>query len=260
MEINLMYTQLCDELIIRGKKRNGTLELTNKMFTLRNITNNIITCRQISYKYILAELIWYFAGSNNMKFISQFASLWEKISDDGITSNSAYGHILMNKHGFNQIETIIELLKKDPNSRRAVLNINTPNENVIETKDEPCTIFLQFNVINNKLNCTAVMRSNDIWFGLPYDVIFFTELQKHIARELGYEYGEFTMFDVSLHVYERDYEKIVSLCEDEKKYLLNGERLIELAAELIQLVNKDNIINVCLEKGVINEARGIKSK
>lgn len=52
--------------------------------------------------------------------------MWNKLSDDGITANSAYGYILQKKHGFNQIEKIIELLKVDPYSRRAVMNINVP--------------------------------------------------------------------------------------------------------------------------------------
>ena len=85
----------------------------------------------------------------------------------------------------------------DPNTRRAVVNINVPNVNVIETKDEPCTIALQFLNRDGKLHCTAIMRSNDIWFGTPYDWAFFIELQKVIADKLGLGYGTYTHFATS---------------------------------------------------------------
>ena len=100
------------------------------------------------------------------------------------------------------------MLKTDPASRRAVMNINVPNENMIETKDEPCTIALTFYIRNNKLNCTGIMRSNDINFGLTYDITYFTQLQKYIARKLKIPTGSYTHFAVSMHFYDRDYDLI----------------------------------------------------
>lgn len=207
-EIDQLYLNLCNALYTSGEKVGNTLELNNIKITLNDIEENIVGIRNLSASYLFGEWLWYFTARNNVRFISKFGPMWEKLSDDGFASNSAYGYIMMEKFGFDQIEKIIELLKFDPNSRRAVININTPNKNVIETKDEPCTIALQFRIRNNKLYCTAMMRSNDIWLGLPYDVAFFTELQKFIADALGVGYGSYTHFDVSLHVYERDIPKI----------------------------------------------------
>lgn len=210
-EIDQIYLNLCKDLCTEGEKVGNTRELSNVIITLNNIKENIVGIRNISAAYLFGEWLWYFTARNNTKFISKFGPMWEKLSDDGITSNSAYGYIMMAKFGFDQISKIIELLKADPNSRRAVININTPNEKVIETKDEPCTIALQFRIRNNKLYCTAMMRSNDIWFGLPYDIAFFTELQMFIADALGVGYGSYTHFDVSLHMYEKDIPKIQNI-------------------------------------------------
>jgi thymidylate synthase len=55
---------------------------------------------------------------------------------------------------------------------------------------------------------TTMMRSNDVWFGLPYDIVFFTEVQKYIARKMGITAGVYTHFVVSLHMYLRDEEKL----------------------------------------------------
>ena len=210
--IDSIYMTLAKDLV-HAKKVNGTRELNNVKIVLKNIENNIVSIRDISASYLFGELLWYFNGRNDLDFISKFSVFWKHLSDDGKTSNSAYGYIMMYKHGFDQIEKIIELLSKDNYSRRAVININVPNEKVIETKDEPCTIALQFLLRNNKLNCTAIMRSNDIWLGTPYDIAFFTELQRYIAKRLNVETGTYTHFVVSMHLYERNVPEVEKMID-----------------------------------------------
>lgn len=210
-EIDNLYKDLCYNLIYKGKKVGNTYELRNVKIELNDITENIVSIRNISHSYLFAEWIWYFTGKNDVNFISKFASKWKNISDDGLTNNSAYGYLIKSAHGFDQLEKIIELLQKDPYSRRGVININVPNENVIETKDEPCTICLQFYIRDNKLYCTGMMRSNDIWYGFPYDIAFFTLLQRYTADRLGVEYGSYTHFVTSLHVYDRNIEDIKNI-------------------------------------------------
>lgn len=211
--IDEIYLTVAKDLLKRPKVGN-TRELDNVKVVLRNINNNIVSVRGISPSYLFGEMLWYFNGDNSLEFISKFSSFWNGLSDDGVTCNSAYGYLMQKAHGFDQIEKVISILEKDPNSRRAKININTPNVNVDTTKDEPCTMSLHFMIRKGHLNCTAVMRSNDIWFGFPYDVAFFTELQKYIARRLNIKYGWYTHFAVSLHVYERDEEKLAKIVEN----------------------------------------------
>ena len=206
------YKTLC-EMLVNAPTVGNTRELNNMKIEISDISNSIVSVRNISTTYLLGEFLWYFNGSQSMEYISKYSTFWKNISDDGVTSNSAYGYLLMHKHGFNQIEKIIELLTFDPNSRRAVININVPNARVIETKDEPCTIALQFLNRDGKLHCTAIMRSNDIWFGTPYDWAFFIELQKVIADRLGLGYGTYTHFATSFHAYERNMAEIQVIAE-----------------------------------------------
>lgn len=242
-EIDQIYKNLCKNLIDFGEEVGDTLEFRNVQFNIHDIKENIVGIRNLSASYLFGEWLWYFSGINDVSFISAFGSMWKRLSDDGITSNSAYGYIMKQKFGFDQIEKVIELLKKDPNSRRAVINLNTPNEKVIETKDEPCTIALDFYIRDNKLNCTCMMRSNDIWFGLPYDAAFFMELQKYIADQLGVEYGIYTHFAVSLHAYIKDLDKIRSVVENPKQILIkyDREKFLEnkdLISKIIKIVSK----------------------
>ena len=206
------YKTLC-EMLVNAPTVGNTRELNNMKIEISDVSNSIVSVRNISLTYLLGEFLWYFNGSQSMEYISKYSTFWKHISDDGVTSNSAYGYILKYKHGFDQIEKIIELLTVDPNSRRAVININIPNEHVIETKDEPCTIALQFLNRDGKLNCTAIMRSNDIWFGTPYDWAFFIELQKVIADRLGLRYGTYTHFATSFHAYDRNIAEIRAIAE-----------------------------------------------
>ena len=206
--IDHIYVQLANGLLDYGDKVGNTKELSNVHLCLTNINNNIVSIRDLSPEYLFGELLWYFNGDNSLKFISQFSSFWNNISDDGETCNSAYGYLIKYAHGYDQLEKVIKILKDDPNSRRAKININYPNERVDQTKDEPCTMSIHFYIRNNKLHCSVIMRSNDIWFGFPYDVAFFTELQKYVADQLGIAYGYYYHYDVSLHAYEKDFEKL----------------------------------------------------
>lgn len=211
LHMNRAYAYLAEKLLRDGEKVGDTIELTNVSFGLIFSEHSIATIRDISYPYLFAEAIWYMTGREDVEFIGKFAKLWTQITDDGVTNNSAYGAILFHRYGFDQVAKVIELLQKDPTSRRAVINFNVPNERVIETKDEVCTVMLQFTVRNHMLDCTAVMRSNDIWYGTPYDVAFFTCLQQYIAHRLGVGLGYYTHFATSLHVYERFIPKLREL-------------------------------------------------
>ena len=251
--MNKVYLELCKKMV-KAPTVGKTKELINYKFTLKNINQSIITLKEkkLSKKYLLAELLWYINERNDVEFISQFASLWANITDDGKTSNSAYGYILGKKYGFNQIEQIIEVLKKDPDSRRAVLNISDPAINRVTTKDMQCTVCLQFLLRDNKLHCIVFMRSNDIWYGLPYDVVYFTFLQKYIAYRLGVGYGTYTHISGSMHMYLKDEENIKKIIEDDSEchFDINYWKLLN-NKEIIDIVNKDNILEVCREKGIL---------
>lgn len=247
--IDSIYMMLCKDLT-RATKVGNTRELLNVKFVLTDITKNIVSVRGISPSYLCGELLWYFNGMVSTEFISRFSSFWKNISDDGKTANSAYGWLMKGAFGFDQIETVIKLLKADPNSRRAVINLNTPNSHVIETKDEPCTIALQFMIRKGNLDCTAIMRSNDIWFGTPYDVAFFTELQKYIAQRLEVGYGWYTHFATSLHLYDRDYDKVCDVLDRDEshpisidvKILNNWKETILCALEEHRDMNQKELI------------------
>ena len=116
VNVDEAYKYLCEQLV-NAPAVGNTRELNNVKIEIEDITNNIVSIRNISLSYLLGEFLWYFNGSQSLEYISKFSSFWKNISDDGVTSNSAYGYLLMHKHGFNQIDKVVELLTSDPKSR-----------------------------------------------------------------------------------------------------------------------------------------------
>lgn len=267
---NVAYKQLANDLLDRGlpidssNPRGSTKEINNYLFTIDDISGNeCITLKTggTNLTYVAAEILWYWSSRNDLAFITKFSNFWNRVTDDGKTANSAYGYILQEKHGFNQIEKIIELLKHDKNSRRAVMNINVPNEKVIETHDEMCTICLSYYIRDNKLNSTCVMRSNDFNFGLRNDIAFFIYLQKYIADRLGVEYGTYTHFAFSMHMYDRDVnfaKKVAYGTMETLDKRLDVRKLIEYKDELIDWV--DNEFNVIVPVDIDDDTLEILKK
>ena len=208
-DINDIWELWYDRLYSMGmanESRDGEVrgEIINAISVLKNPTKNILTSEQrnLSMRYAIGEMLWYMSGNNKLKEIQKYTRGWDRMSDDGETVNSNYGYCIKHKYGFNQWTYVREELKRNPNSRRAVIHIKEPSQK--ESNDVNCTVCLQFFIREGKLYLTTYMRSNDIWMGFPYDVFQFTNMQILMSMELGVELGTYTHIAGSLHLYERD--------------------------------------------------------
>jgi thymidylate synthase len=182
--------------------------------------------RNTSLGYTIAEAVWYFIGNDKTNWISNYSSFWSNISDDDVTANSAYGARIFKSHprtsmydvpkegNHSQWQFVLNELSRDPDSRRAVIHIKSPRDN-LDKKDVPCTLTLQFFIRENQLHMIVNMRSSDLIFGLTYDVPAFTLFQEKLAWELGVDLGSYTHMSNSLHVYKRHF----SMCNK----ILNGK-------------------------------------
>ena len=185
-----------------GEELNSITIITNPR---KGIVESKI--RDLSMSYAVGELMWYMSGSNKVSDISKYSKVWDRLSDDGETVNSAYGYRIHHQFGFDQWEHVKKLLSEDPMSRQDVIHIKDASNK--PTKDMPCTVALQYQIREGKLYATTFMRSNDLWFGFPYDVFTFTAFQVKLAMELGVDVGEYTHIASSLHLYEKDAKKYV---------------------------------------------------
>lgn len=149
----------------------------------------------------LGELCWYLAKRDDLTFISYYIERYKRYAEDGKLFG-AYGPRLFSFKGVNQVGNIIDLLRRKPPSRQAVIQLYDPEDIVTEHKDVPCTCTLQFMIREGKLNMMTNMRSNDVYLGLPHDVFSFTMLQEIIARTLSVELGTYKHAVGSLHLYD----------------------------------------------------------
>jgi thymidylate synthase len=212
----------------RGMKIREKLGVS---FRINNIRDRIpyVQAREFSISYMIAECLWYLTGNNSTEWISKYAPFWKTISDDGQTANSAYGARIFKQHkyhdydsniphGWTQWQYVIDELKKDSDSRRAVIHIRMPQDSYLAKKDVPCTLALQFFIRNGALHQVASMRSSDLILGIAYDVPAFTMFQELLANELGVACGTYTHVSNSLHIYERHYEMCEQILSEKPLY------------------------------------------
>ena len=198
-------TQYGIESSPRGMK---ITELINCNIVVLDPRKRIVSCpqRRFSGAYAFGELVWYLSARNDLAFMDYYSAQMKRNSDDGLTLNSAYGYRIFGHHKmipFDQWENVKRFLKEDKDTRQAIIHLHTPNNQ--KTKDEVCTLTLQFIIRENKLNLIVNMRSNDLVLGFTYDVFSFTMLQEMMAIELGVELGHYFHNAGSMHIYERNY-------------------------------------------------------
>jgi thymidylate synthase len=177
--------------------------------------------RKFSLKYALVESLMLIDKSNELKYFEKFNKNMINFSDDGKTLYGSYGYRIA-----DYILPIIDKIKKDESSRQIVIPILRIEDVIKNAKDIPCTINMQIIIRDNKLNMITNMRSNDIIWGLPYDVFMFTILQEIIANTLGYELGWYLHRPVSLHLYEQHFEMFENIAKDFKEVIYKNENNI----------------------------------
>jgi thymidylate synthase len=152
----------------------------------------------------LGELLWYLSGSSDLDFISHYLPDYTKYG----TEYGAYGPRLFDLNGHNQVQNVISLLSERETTRRAAIQILRAEDIEKDGKDIPCTCNIQFMLREGKLKAITYMRSNDIYRGINHDIFSFTMIQELISRSLGVEVGTYIHKVGSLHLYERDKEKM----------------------------------------------------
>lgn len=249
--MNEIYSEACRELLLYPENTThsqGTTlkEIQNMGIVLTNplhcVTN--LSARKLSKKYLAGETAFYLAGSDRLDFISHYSKFWRGISDDGIHVKSCYGKRLFREEANNmsQIGYVIEQILAKPDTKKAVALIYKERDTDTETKDNPCTMYLHFALRNGLLHATAHMRSNDIWFGLPYDVFFFVTVQQIVLAAIQEKYptarlGTYTHIANSFHAYERDFYRL-SECAEE----------LGLADDPVPVLSKKEILDGAIPK------------
>lgn len=206
------------ELIEKYKNKEFVIDRTG-VKTVEIISANFIVDREWlirlpNYEYIQYELDWYERAIPNINEIYKGnktpPKAWIASADNQGNINSNYGYLIWSEKYRNQYKNCLAELKRNPDSRRAIMVYIRPdiwveyNEN--GKNDFICTIANQFFIRNGKLDSLYTLRSNDAVFGFNNDKAWARYIQEELAAELDIEVGNLIWAAGSLHVYERHFE------------------------------------------------------
>lgn len=264
---NIVYDKLYKTLMEKGElvnSRNGlTKELTHVVTIIKNPKERWVTWRQpsISPAFAIAELVMLINGSDDADIINSWNRSLKKYQGKYSHYPGAYGPRLCNTFGLNQLMKVYETFSFKPESRQVVLQIWNPTidlpqkEGLPNNLDIPCSLVSILKVRKNKLLWTQVMRSNDLFLGVPYDFIQFTFLHEIIAGWLQLEVGEYMHISDSLHLYSDSLNNNLLCKGNNYLYAMNTDSLNASYKDSIfyfsyifeamkSMVNSDNLMNI----------------
>jgi hypothetical protein len=159
-----------------------------------------------------------------------------------------------------QLAKAVEKLRVDPDTRQACVVLWRSWDLDMPTKDLPCTVYLNFSIRDGKLLMTTHMRSQDLWWGWPYDVVQFTQLGWTVANVLGLEMGPYVHNVDSLHIYTRNGEDIYKFThynepdQDRQRMRgINGKSWSTAVRVAHQLLNDDEMVDWAESAGLMSD-------
>jgi len=186
-----------------------------------------VTTKKLAWKSVVGELLWFLEGSTDERRLAEItyeknrAECWDRKTI--WTANSmnqgkalgyvdgelgpVYGKQWRNFGGVDQIETIINQIKNDPDSRRIILSAwNVPEIEYMALP--PCHTLAQFRVLNGKLSCQLYQRSADMFLGVPFNIASYSLLTHMLAQICGLEVGYFVHTIGDAHIYSNHFEQV----------------------------------------------------
>ena len=183
----------------------------------------MVTTKKLHLKSIVYELLWFLKGDTNIEYLTENGvRIWNEWADENGDLGPVYGHQWRNWNSdeIDQIKSVIQALKNNPNSRRMLVSAWNPSvlpdnsksfsENVANGKAAlpPCHAFFQFYVHEGKLSCQLYQRSADIFLGVPFNIASYALFTMMMAQVCGYEAGEFIHTFGDAHIYNNHMEQL----------------------------------------------------
>ena len=193
----------------RPSRVGETLELLHVGFQIDDPRQRWVISRQpqINPAFSIADTLWILAGSNDADVMNFWFPNLPSFAGQGSTYAGAYGHRLRTHFGVDQVKRACEALSSTPESRQVVLQFwdvltDLPQDDgVPRSADVPCNVMSMLKVRDGRLEWTQVLRSNDLYRGLPNNFVQFTLVQEVMAGWLGLEVGAYHQWSDSLHIY-----------------------------------------------------------
>lgn len=213
-----VYYTLSDILrdgLTTGTAGDGQCELigyqTGLAHPLARIT--VHAARPLNITSAIARFVWMVAGSDRLADIAFYEPKVMDYSDDHLTvPGSDYGRRIMQpRPGLNQLTGVVVRLRENPNSRRAATVIWSSEDAVRQSNDIPCAFGTFYHIRQESLVATTIMRSNNAFLLLPFNIFEFSLLAEMVASELGVPFRTYLHWSASMHVLNCESDKARAL-------------------------------------------------
>jgi len=245
------YHQALEHILENGKQKTdrtgiGTISVFGHQmrFDLR-IGFPAITTKKLAWKAVVSELLWFLEGSGDERRLAEILYGTRDLSKTTIWTANAkadywlpkaqyegdlgrvYGVQWRDFFGVDQIQQLIDGIKRDPSGRRHILTAWNPAE-LNDMALPPCHVLSQFDVTDGYLSCQLYQRSCDMFLGVPFNIASYSLLTHIIARECGLKVGDFVWSGGDCHIYTNHVDAV-------KEQLAREERALPT---LFMTVNK----------------------
>jgi len=160
--------------------------------------------RSLNVVGAVARFVWMLAGSDRLEDIAYYEPKVRHYTDDKISvPGSCYGRrLFQSSPGLNQLDGVVENLQSEEGSRRAATVIWSAADAIRgNSKDIPCAFGAFYHIRGGQLIATTMMRSNNAFILLPYNLFEFGLLAEMVASKVGVDLGQLVHFAVSMHLF-----------------------------------------------------------
>ena len=214
----IQYLDLLRHVLEHGKSKadrtgTGTFSVfgAQARFDLRK-NFPLLTTKKVHTKSIIYELLWFLRGDTNVKYLKERGvTIWDEWADKDGNLGRIYGAQWCDwrtpdGRSLNQIDQLIEQIKKNPDSRRHIVTAWNPGELELMALP-PCHSLFQFYVCDGELNCQLYQRSTDIFLGVPFNIASYALLTLMVAQVCGLKPGDFVHTFGDVHLYTNHVEQ-----------------------------------------------------
>jgi len=166
----------------------------------------LLTTKKLHLKSIIHELLWFLRGETNVRSLNEKGvTIWDEWADENGDLGPIYGAQWVRWQSadgapINQIDGVIADIKRNPQSRRLIVNAWNVGE-LEKMALPPCHVLFQFYVNDGELSCQLYQRSADLFLGVPFNIASYALLTMMVAQVCDLQPGEFVHTFGDLHLY-----------------------------------------------------------
>jgi thymidylate synthase len=171
----------------------------------------VVTTKKVHLKSVVAELLWFIRGDTNTAWLREHGvTIWDEWADERGDLGPIYGYQWRSWPApdgghIDQLAAVIEQIKRDPDSRRHLVNAwNVADLSAMALT--PCHAMFQFYVADGRLSCQLYQRSADVFLGVPFNIASYALLTHMVAQVCDLGVGDFvhTFGDAHLYLNHQD--------------------------------------------------------